>query len=537
MKKNSLIPLIVLAFVLILSSCQKENPVDNVLPEEELETSFNEGLMKLGKQLENPYSVDNMQKAYNNLKGSNQLNSAMTIEATHYYVRFLPANEQEYEMLKREGLDLFDFPLDYEMEEGGVYYYDPSIPVGQITWQYTAVPVHHEFSEIEYEIIENLYLQEEDDDKSEETQLKNASFDYFDWVRLENEALRITNNLDYNTNGEATLKSSSWNPSGYIRVEDDLLGRESDKTIPLEGVQVVVKRWFKWKYAYTDSQGYFSTGSFSSKVKYAIKWERHDFDIRSGSYGQAWYNFGGANRSSWNLNIEESPSPDTWLYAHIHRAAMTYYYQHDNWGIKPPPTREPGGFFDIFNHRLHIAGKDKSGTSHYYDFNELWLSAQVVVYSTRTTGIKKDSREVFGTTIHELAHASHWEIGYSTGQYIVDNIFGAPRLPESWAVGVETVVTRDVYGLEDYNYEYQTRSMSDMRADGYTSIVEDMIDDHNQSDLNPNRPMDNVSGYTLSQLEKALPGSLGSWWTWRDNIKEMYSNPTEEHLDALFQSF
>lgn len=127
-----------------------------------------------------------------------------------------------------------------------------------------------------------------------------------------------------------------------------------------------------------------------------------------------------------------------------------------------------------------------------------------------------NSRKVFGTTIHELAHASHWEIGYSTGQYVVDWIFGDPRLPESWAVGVEWRITNDVYsGYGIYNNRYQQRTISQIveEDEGYTPLVIDLIDTNNQRISyggNINYPNDQVENYTLSQLENALPSIFGS---------------------------
>ena len=507
--------------MILFQGCQKENGIIDPPEDTQESITINDGMIMLGKKLENPYTVENMQIAYRNLQNSNQLKSAMTIETTHYYVRFLPKSEEELEVLKSDSLELFDFPLDYEMEEGGTYYHDPTISEDQVTWQYTRVPVDYIFPNVKYEILADLYLQEEDDE--DETGLKNSSIEYFNWITLENEALQITNNLEDEESYSSQLKGSKWKPSGKIQVVDDRLD-----TIPLEGVRVVVKRWFKWKHDITDVNGYFQTGSFRSKVKYAIKWERDDFDIRSGSYGQAWYNFGDATKSSWNLTINKKDTPKSWLYAHIHRAAITYYYYNDRWGINTPPER--GNFL---SQRLHIAGKDKAGRSHYYTFNKFAQSATVVVYSKASTGKVYDSRSVFGTTIHELAHASHWEIGYSTGQYVVDAIFDSPFLPESWAVGVETKITHDVYG--SYNTR-QSETIEDM-SDGYTCIVWDLMDNVNQYGTNSNYPNDKVTGYTLSQLEDALPGSLGSWWRWRDRIKEKYDNSTEDHLDELFQSF
>ena len=72
----------------------------------------------------------------------------------------------------------------------------------------------------------------------------------------------------------------------------------------------------------------------------------------------------------------------------------------------------------------------------------------------------------------------------------------------------------------------------------YTPIVIDMIDTRNQFSESSSRPNDRVSGYTLGQLEDALPGTLGSWWVWRNNIRSQYSNPAEgDELDYLFREY
>ena len=245
--------------ITLFQSCQKEDVVSEPPDDTTESISLNDDMIKMGNKLENPYTVDNMQLAYRNLQGSNQLKSAITIETTHYYVRFLPKSEEELEVLTSDSLELFDFPLDYEMEEGGTYYHDPAIPVDQVTWQYTKVPVDYTFPNVEYEILADLYLQEEDDE--DETGLKSGSMDYFDWVNLEDEALRITGNLEEEDDVQSPqLKGRKWKPSGKIEVKDDYFG-----IIPLEGVRVVVKRWFKWKHDITDSDGKFSTGKFRSK--------------------------------------------------------------------------------------------------------------------------------------------------------------------------------------------------------------------------------------------------------------------------------
>ena len=73
---------------------------------------------------------------------------------------------------------------------------------------------------------------------------------------------------------------------------------------------------------------------------------------------------------------------------------------------------------------------------------------------------------------------------------------------------------------------------------------EGVIDNVNQSTaringrIDPNRPNDRVSGYTLGQLEHALPTPFGSWWRWRTRLRQMYNNPTDgAELDYLFREY
>ena len=126
-------------------------------------------------------------------------------------------------------------------------------------------------------------------------------------------------------------------------------------------------------------------------------------------------------------------------------------------------------------------------------------------------------------------------------------------LKESWAEGVEHTITNRVYpaaivGVVNFPYidnlQRQTLRYIQTESDGYTPIVIDMMDNVNQfavpirGRFDRNRPNDRVRGYTLGELEDALPGSFGSWWRWRTRIREMYHNPTEgAELDYLFREY
>ena len=288
---------------IVLYSCTKD-VISNLEAKKQVEiekTIEPDRLIGLGKKLENPYTVSNMLKAYNNLKeNKNSLFSktdsdGVTIDSTDYYVRFLPANDHEKSMLQeQDSLTLFDMPLDYELEEGVAgAYHDPTIPTDQITWQYTVVPVDYKFRDIKYEKLADLFLQddyedEEDDSSNKRVERNKISKDL--WLELENEALRITGNEDDISEKSTLTARSKWYPSGTIKYEDNTTS--TSRIIPLQGARIIVKRWFKWKGAITNASGYFRVGKFRSrKVKCAIKWERADWDIRSGSYGQAWYSF------------------------------------------------------------------------------------------------------------------------------------------------------------------------------------------------------------------------------------------------------
>ena len=60
--------------------------------------------VQLGKQLENPYSVDNMKKAWRNLQENDNTYRMMndSISTTHLYLKFKPANEDELSLLQED---------------------------------------------------------------------------------------------------------------------------------------------------------------------------------------------------------------------------------------------------------------------------------------------------------------------------------------------------------------------------------------------------------------------------------------------------
>lgn len=65
----------------------------------------------------------------------------------------------------------------------------------------------------------------------------------------------------------------------------------------------------------------------------------------------------------------------------------------------------------------------------------------------------------------------------------------------------------------------------------------DLIDNYNQRfSQHANCPADNVSGYTIKQLESSLYGAT-NWNKWRDNIKNQHTNLTSGNVDELFDNW
>ena len=176
-------------FILLAAiyACSKDvavAPGNKDIGQHEGET-LSHGMIVLGDRLENPYKTENIRDAYVSLYPTK---SRDEIETTHLYVRFLPENDAEFELLTESGLDLVDYPLDYEIVVDGDYYHDPSVGEDNITWQYAVVPSDYEFPEVRYEIIDECFITEYEP--------VSRAADGIDWEEVEREAYRLSGNGD-----------------------------------------------------------------------------------------------------------------------------------------------------------------------------------------------------------------------------------------------------------------------------------------------------------------------------------------------------
>ena len=243
---------------LVLVSCSKEggSPVEvsPVSTKENVEVVAHD-VIELGRKLENPYSVTNVGKA---LAALYPTRGEVSVPVTDYYVRFLPKDTVQFNLLSDLGVEMLDHPMDCEILRDGDYYHDPSVPEGEITWQYAVVPPDFDFPQgIRYEILEECFIPDEE--------VETRSPGDFDWNAVERMAVEVTGNnglLEPETRAKAR-------PSGRITIVDDKL--RSKKTVGVAGVKMVANVFVKIATTYTDENGnYEFSRKFSARPRYRI---------------------------------------------------------------------------------------------------------------------------------------------------------------------------------------------------------------------------------------------------------------------------
>lgn len=475
---------------LILTGCQQTsvNPISQID-----DSSNTPEQLVLGKKLENPYSVSSMMRARDSLVDRGILaKSAVTgedLSATHYYIRFKPKTDTQLVDLKKDSmLVLWDYPLDYEILEGGTVYRDPEVPTGEPNYQYTAVDINQALPPIEFEVLEELILEQEPEDGILSKMAVSGHYSL-----LEQEALRITGNMPRSVSGLAKAMGK-WRPTGNIQVSDDILGRN----VPVVSVNVRTRNWFKWWDGYTDTNGNFRCPKeYYGDLSYSLRWQYPDnrFDIRSGLTGQAFYNGPSQSKSAWNLVISSGMS---WVYAHIFRAGAFYLGQ-EPFGLNDRP-------FDL----ISIQAMDEKSPAD-YDARYSGGNENIRIYRYRNDGTKNTAVNIFANTSHELGHAHHDEI--YDGSYVVS--VDDSKLKESWAVAIEYYMTSTVYGANSWCQisgslfdvaRQQWESSFSLPKLYYTPLMIDLIDTHNQRVARGKPALldDPVSGYTLKQFETII---------------------------------
>lgn len=490
-------------------------------PQADEESCITDGMTVLGEQLENPYSVANMRRAMANLAPTTRSGvDEDDITTTHYYVKFHPQSDEELDILLQDStINFYDIPLDYEIEEYGTYYHDPSIPDSLPTYQYASIPADKweqvKDIAVDYEVLSDLFIPDEYSDDAEDITTRSGqklSEAFVD--ALVDEALALTGNEEPVEGG--TRASDKWTPSGRITYFDDVLG----ETIGLQGVQVKARRWFTTHKGIVNAQGdYKCDGAFKRPANYSFELERYDFKVKGEDLKVKFD--GPEKKGPWNYHFAKSKSPKQFFVATIFRAAYHYYYK-DISGLRRPPQNS------FLRTKMKLkAFYESDGDNGNFDSARRFMGGNMIkIYNP-------DRRvdEVYAAVIHELAHAAHWRmIVKEPGTNRVRDYHDADiRIVESWAPGVQWFLTKKVYvdykGKKPFSY--------------YTNVVMDMVDDETNDFNGYGRDVyagDKVSGYNITEIEASLIG-CDKWNEWRNNIKNKYNNETEKYLDELFAAW
>lgn len=333
MSQNNLLYLLLI--ILLISSCQKDEIPPTTELVQETDFSFVDSLHKptvLGKKLENPYSVENMKIAYKSLVGSGHISQTTInsetdnqedsfIETTDYYVRFWVENDDQRDKLIADSLNLSETPLDVEVEHEGVYYVDEETEIEEGKWFYTSVIKEYEFyTDIEHEILEELFLIEESDEDETNDGLvaqparpstfgRNRVNDVF-LEQLEDESFRLTGNLDEEHSKSSQpitpffwKRKSKKTPLGYVKVYNTV----TRQLEPVVGIKVKTRRWFKWAKGWTNSQGYYKVNrGYRNNVRYTAVFKNTiGFKIWPStiSISSARYRAGSHSKSGYDFNF------------------------------------------------------------------------------------------------------------------------------------------------------------------------------------------------------------------------------------------
>lgn len=500
--------LTILSCVIWLISCDSLNlssdcDVHTNIESIKADQIITDGRIVLGEKLANPYSLKNMQRALDTLLQTKGLDP-IYLEPTDAYVRFRPTDTLEYRLLMEANLELFDYPLNYDLLTDGDYYHDPSIPEDEITWQYTVISTDMIDTDIEYEKIDFEIIDEDDLPEfylitGNPVQVSGRIIDacYFpenDPIvksgnrlpvspeELENMAFELVDLPDKYKVAPDT-KASDYTPSGYVKISYNTMG--TDCMTGVKGVKVRVQRLLKWASTYTSSIGYFMIPKkFGTTVNLSIVYENDYNFIVWGNYGflaPAKYTFKDCIAAVPMTEIlDKEKTKKAWKWAIVNNSTYDYYNYCSTEGISQPPA-------DLKIWCVNTDGWSSAPMLHHLKGYKIASMAAGVAFlsgnpALATIGagviallcvalpdlfidISSDEYDKIDSNVkHELSHASHYSVvgegfwgkyinyivthwGYGNGEATTNGRYIC-ELGESWAYAHQR------YLMPGYNYGY-----------------------------------------------------------------------------------
>jgi hypothetical protein len=454
MKKQSLRFLTLTLIGILIYSCQNEQELIN--KEETAEVSIKEQHLNsdekeiiLGNKIDNPYSVENMQKAFSNLMNAKSKNSntlkktgeTINISVNHHYVRFWCNSIEEKDKLTNLDIKFSDFPLNQEIEEEGEFFIDEDVTTENYegSWVYTSILANFDYETLglKYEILEDLFLFEEaqgedtEEDNSLLAKSSNSQISFYE--ELEKEAFRITGNLEKETaKNKENLQQKCWffcsgrtQPKGTIKVYNTVTGNSD----PVVGVKIRTYRWFVWGHAYTNENGYYKI----NKKYRGNPWYSIDFDNPSNKIKiySTWLSLSDATYRAWTqskngYNKTFYTNSYGWRFSTVNNAVVKYRKYCKDLGIGTFNSKmrinvtsgSGSASAPMLKHTYGLIGfNSHASLSNFFINSTLGAIVNSVGFIVRL-GLLPDiwiqgnasqgTDGVYSTTFHEMAHSSHF---------------------------------------------------------------------------------------------------------------------------------
>lgn len=512
----------------LLTGCTKESEQINDFPNDAINETgdFDPGRpVVFGERLDIPYTIENMTRAFNSLPS--EIRGDLSVEAvvfnTHNYVKITFETDEQMDFVSNADIELFFIPMDLDVIQGG--YYDDEGNADGTRVRYCVVTVGQmsvvKESGAEFEVLQNLFMPDEEAEFTVITRSgAKLSRDFI--TKLVRESYVLTGNESWLPDEDSAaeqIETRSSRPQGRIQYKDKL-PNGTYRYIGMYGLKVKAVRLLKTATGICDANGYYTCDkTFNFNWRYETTFERYDFDINNGRNGSFAY-VSGSTKAPWSFTIWDETSKGYFM-STIFRACHHYYYENIQ-GLRRPPEN---GFWKT---KLKIAARFEDGdVAGNTNMGRRFLGLGNAIHIFKPI---RPPYEIYGTVLHELAHASHWNMAKS--DYNIDND-ASNRVVESWAVGVSNILIKRKYPT----YRGYVNSSHKL----YTQVVIDIIDTEADHIALVNWGLniasgDNVHGDTLRQIEDCLPGST-SFDKWRTKIYNTYPhNATRVNLNTLFSA-
>lgn len=541
-----------LLFITVAMTCVAcVNDLDMV---EELDTDDPLNLtdnVVIGKKLRNPYSIEVMKEAcdllYPPTKGETPASDSIIVPNVKY-VRFLPADSTEFRHLSESGLELFNYPLDYEILGDPSDYHDPNLPPEQITWQYTVMPINQVMPIGNGEILDVGFIPD-----------LGVTSGGIDLNAIDHTANELASNEFTDSVLEGAVGGGTNPNSGtFNRPRIQVFDHYSNTNKGVKGIKVRARNVWKILTAYTDSLGYYSIdleklGCYHPRFELRFE-NKYGFKI---GYGiqlimPITANMEGQNRVTYT----HSANHKFWASCIINNAAHDWYKRCETEGMPTPPKDlyiwameiAGGAACPMFHHKTlqksrlsipAIVGQYFGFDNDVINFNILNRILELIAPDVVIFGVDESSvEELYRHTSHELSHATHFQmvgsnvderalwwsdvIQYEVACGIIDSPYEATGVPHSGKVGVTEMWAHAVGHICQYEH-LQKQIKSYLYADHYWFAPEFLLALYKK-------------GMTLKQINDCMTQDITTLDCFKEQLIET-NIVSEQEINKLFDTY